>query len=209
MKVKTISCIIAIVILGVLLPAFSNPEIITKKQGNVTYHTNSKDPIKLAQDFYELSPEEKLKLLKSSDTLLPIYYIAVADYYYANDMKEHGLISYMLGSLRGMQDTAMCVDYTARGQIQMYPMLAPKTAEYMINLDSKKLMKIAKVVVKWDEEHSTRPNPKWACYHGIKSFLGEVEIKPMSEYPAIQKEFRNDFLQTIKDIEKIKKQVNK
>ncbi|MBQ1612505.1 MAG: hypothetical protein II085_03420, partial [Alphaproteobacteria bacterium] len=104
-KVKSMLCIITITILGTLLPVFSNPEIITEKRGNITNHRISADPIKLAEDFNKLSSEEKLKLFKSPDTLLPIYYIAIADDYYANDMKNNGLTFYMLGSLRGMQDT--------------------------------------------------------------------------------------------------------
>ena len=205
-KLSFIFCTIAIVILGTLLPVFSNPEIITEKHGNITEHRIATDPIRLAENFYKLPFEEKLKILNQSpDTLLPIYYIAIADEYYANEMKNAGLQLYMLGSLRGMQDTAMCEDYTAKAQIQIYPMLAPNTVKYMINLDNNKLMEIANYVVEWDKQHSTRPNPKWACYHGMQAFMGEVKIKPMNEYPKIQQKFREDFLQAIKDMEKLKK----
>ena len=205
-KAKNIFIAVAVTILCTFLPVFSNPEIITEKQGNITNYRISSDPIKFAEDFDELSSEEKLKLFQNPNTLLPIYYIAIADYYYASDMKDYGLTFYLLGNLRGMQDSAMCEDYTAREQILMYPMYAPKTVEYMANLDNKKLLEIAKFVIKWDEQHTTRPNPKWACYHGIQAFLGEVKIKPMREYPKMQKKIRKLFWKTIKNYDKIKKQ---
>ena len=88
-KVGIIFFAIALTILATFLPVFSNPEIIVEKQGNITNYRITTDPIKLAEDFYELPYEEKVKLFQSPNTLLPIYYIAIADYYYDNDFNRY------------------------------------------------------------------------------------------------------------------------
>lgn len=205
-KIKIVLCIVTVTILGVLLPVYSNPEIVKEEHGNITVINVANDPIRLAQEFDELSVEEKLKLLKNPDTMLPVYLISIADLYYSAGKKDYGLFLYLLGSLRAFQDISMCEDFTAKAQMQIYPMLASDTVKYMFTVDNKKLVKIAKSVAKWDKEHPTRPNPVWACYHGMFAFAGNVTTKPMSEYPKIQKKHRKEFIEMIKEMDKYKKE---
>ena len=212
-KMKYIYGLILILLLYFCLPVFSKPEIIVEKNGNVTNYRLANDPIKLAQDYQALSKEEKEKFIKekvlATGNALPIHLIAMADdiYLSKNGDATAAVFFYLLGSLRGMQDSASCEDKSAFAQVQIYPLLAQNTVQYMVNMDSKNLVNIANKVVEWDEKNTQRVSPQWACYHGMQAFYDDdVKIKSENERIKIQKEIRESFIKSINKMEEAKQQ---
>ena len=179
-----------------------NTEVGVEKHGQVTNYYAKKDPIRYAESVIKKTDAEKKGLWNyvqnNPDKVTPITYMALADYIFALGDKNDGLFWYYVGSLRAYEDLHMCDDKTAWAQVQIYPMLAPKTAEYSGTLSADERGKLTKKALKWDEEHSKRVNPEWACYHGMEVFSkGKVTTKPLSEYPAVQKEFREKVLKSL------------
>lgn len=174
-------------------------EIIEETVGNITNIRNSDDRIyQMEQLLNKLSPVQQANLLDKAlanpASYEPIHYIALADSYFRTD-KDKAVLTYMIGLLRSTQDIAMCEDMSARAQMGIYPMFAPKTTEYMQSMDQKTFEKLKQDTVNWDINHKNRVNPKWACYHGMAAFSGDVTIKPMSEYKETQKMITEYFLQ--------------
>ena len=65
----------------------------------------------------------------------------------------------------------MCEDNTAKGQLNIYPTLAPKTLKYLsTKINNKKYVaNLMQKTLDWDIAHPNRYNPIWACYHGISA----------------------------------------
>ncbi len=169
-------------------------EVGVEKHGQVTNYYAKKDPIRYAESVIKKTDAEKKDLwdyaMKNPDKVTPITYMALADYRFAAD-KNDALFWYYVGSLRAYEDLHMCNDKSAWAQVQIYPMLAEKTGEYAASLSADERNKLTEKALQWDEKHSERVNPEWACYHGMEIFTkGKVTTKPMGEYAKIQKEFR-------------------
>ncbi len=174
-------------------------EIIEQTNGNITNFVNTDDRIyQMEQLLEKLSYQEQVKLLDKAlanpASYEPIYYVALADSYFQTD-KDKAVLTYMIGLLRSTQDIAMCEDISARAQMGIYPMFAPKTVEYMHSMNPKNFDKLKQDAVIWDQNHNNRVNPKWACYHGMAAFSGDVTIKPMLEYQETKKMITGYFLQ--------------
>lgn len=183
-----------VTILAIVGIVFANSEIGVEKNGNLTNYYAKKDPVRYAQSLTQLSDKEKQKLYEyvkaNPDKAYPVMYIALADYIYKTN-KDDALFWYFVGRIRTYEDVMMCNDESAKQQMAYYPSMAEKTMEYFRQLGPTASKLMAKAV-DWDEAHPKRINPKWTCYHGMEVFTtGDVTIKPLSEYPKVQKEYRD------------------
>ena len=172
-------------------------DIIEVKEGNVTNYINTEDRVyRMSQHLDTLSNAEKVKLLDDAlanpASYEPIHYVALADVYFSSD-KRKAALTYMIGLLRSTEDVAMCEDTSARAQLGIYPMFSPRTINYIQSLDKTALAKIKQEALDWDINHAQRVNPIWSCHHGMASFMGDVKIKPMSEFADMQKMIRDAF----------------
>lgn len=188
--------LLAFLISGAIFTNIANAktEIITEVNGNHINHYAKDDPIRYAQSVIDMTNAEKAALFEYAKTnpgkVKPIVFIALADYIYETNKKE-AVFWYYAGRARATSDIAMCEDTSTRAQVSIYPFLAPNTMEYAYY--NKRLTKsMMKKALKWDEEHTERIHPEWACYHGMMVFMldGEVSTKDMSEYENVQKEMR-------------------
>ena len=189
---------LAILILFLILSVGKlHAEIIEEKVGNVTNFRNTEDRIyQMEQLLNNLTLDEQIKLLDKAlanpCTYEPIYYVALADSYYKTN-KHKAAVTYMIGLLRSTEDIAMCEDTSARAQMGIYPLFAPSTISYIQSLDKTALAKIKQEALDWDINHAQRVNPIWSCHHGMASLMGDVKIKPMSEFADMQKMIRDAF----------------
>ena len=203
MKIKYLAVIIAAAsILFTANIVIAGSEIGVEKSGNITNYYAKQDPVRYAQKITQMSDAEKEKLYKytlaNPGKTIPITYIALADYI-SKTNKDDGLFWYFVGRIRSYEDVSMCTDESATQQIAYYPMLAEKTMEYFGSLSKSNASKLMEKAVNWDIAHPDRVNPKWACYHGMQVFVtGDVTIKAMSEYPKIQKEYRDYIMKSLK-----------
>lgn len=197
--------IIIFLVLFVFLIAQSltiaNSEVMVEKKGNVTNYYAKQDPIRYAQAILQMKDEEKEKLYQYAKThpekIKPITYIALADYIFKTN-KDDALFWYFVGRIRSTEDVMMCTDESNYQQIGYYPMLAEETMTYFSKKEKSESVQLMKKAIEWDEMHTKRVNPKWACYHGMQIFImGDVTTKPMNEYKKIQKDLRESFKKTM------------
>lgn len=150
----------------------------------------------------QLSTKEKDELANyiefNSDKVPPVYFIIMADHIYKSD-KDKAALWYYIGKFRSYQDTLMCKDKTTQSQLEVYPMLAPKTLKYVATKvnDKAYIANLMQKALDWDIAHPQRVNPIWACYHGISAFMNKPELLPESEYTVIQTKVRNEIKESI------------
>ncbi|MEE3350124.1 MAG: hypothetical protein VZR09_08810 [Candidatus Gastranaerophilaceae bacterium] len=150
----------------------------------------------------QLSTKEKDELAKyiefNSEKVPPVYFIIMADYIYKSN-KDKAALWYYIGKFRSYQDTLMCKDKTTQSQLEVYPMLAPKTLKYVATKvnDKKYIANLMQKALDWDIAHPNRVNPVWACYHGISAFVSKPELLPQKEYTNIQNKVRNEIKESI------------
>ena len=134
----------------------------------------------------------------NSDKVPPVYFIIMADHIYKSD-KDKAALWYYIGKFRSYQDTLMCKDKTTQSQLEVYPMLAPKTLKYVATKvnDKAYIANLMQKALDWDIAHPQRVNPIWACYHGISAFMNKPELLPESEYTVIQTKVRNEIKESI------------
>ncbi len=153
--------------------------------------------------FAQLSNKEKDELAKyvefHSEKVPPVYFIIMADHVYKSN-KDKAALWYYIGKFRAYQDTMMCQDKTSQSQLEVYPMLAPKTLKYVATKvnDKKYLADLMQKALDWDIGHPNRVNPVWACYHGISAFTKAPKLIPNTEYEKIQNQVRDEIRASIK-----------
>ena len=202
MKIKYLTfTIVFFLSFFVMKEAFCS-DYIVEKQGNIVNYVSKQDPVRYAENIVlNKTDKEKKELLNyvmnNPEKVLPITYMALADYIYENDNKKEALFWYYVGSLRSYEDLNVCTEKSAWAQVGYYPMLAPKTAEYSGTLSDDERNQLTEKALKWDEAHPDRVNPKWACYHGF--YDGDVTTKPIAEYLKLQKEFREKVRSSFKN----------
>lgn len=130
-----------------------------------------------------------------SGDFVPLYYIAIADYVLEID-KDKAVFWYFVGRLRSTQDVFMCADESARAQIGIYPMFAPKTLQYASG-DLKKLRATLVRAMMWDSVHFKKQSPKWSCYHGINAMFMEPELVSKKEQIKRSLSLKKDFWKSI------------
>jgi len=150
----------------------------------------------------QLSSKEKDELANyiefNSEKISPVYFIIMADYIYKSN-KDKAALWYYIGKFRSYQDTLMCKDKTSQSQLEVYPMLAPKTLKYVATKvnDKKYIANLMQKALDWDIAHPQRVNPIWACYHGISAFMSKPELLPEKEYTVVQNKVRAEIKESI------------
>ncbi len=184
---------------------YAKKGIAVTKNGNLKNYQSMKDPAYLIEEYRNLSDFKKQKYINDvknySDTVLPIYYIAVADDVYKQN-KNLAALLFTIGRYRITQDALSCKDSSATGIIGMLNFYAMDTASYIGKMGKKKRIKLLQQVLDWDEQHPNRPNPKWVCYHGIDVFINNDEqpkIVSSKKYKEIRQKVRETLTEVINE----------
>lgn len=178
------------------ISAFSDDNIVVTKDENITNFQHKQDPFYVGEQYYNMPIEKRVQFmnnaLKTQETTLPIYYIYFAEDIYPKD-KDTAAFLFMLGYYLSVQDVSMCMDKSATSAIGGFGYIAPNSAEYVSKLSNEKMNKLINHVFEKEESLTSRPDPKWICYHGMAAFTGEVKTLPESEYDKIRAEVREKF----------------
>ena len=216
--------VLSTIMMSLIVGSVVAQEIFKSKPAQMAnyYATGQNDA---AMDIYknltDTEKEEFVKYLeKYPEKFPPLFFIITADYVFQTD-KDKAIFFYYLGKLRAVEDVYLCEDKTARGQINMYSMLAPKTLQYYATddkmYDPQYSIDILQKTLDWDDAHPKRLNPIWACYHGIESFSHKPNLVEESEFPKIRNEVRaevqtaiekrkdKNFVNQLKQLERIMK----
>ncbi len=147
-------------------------------------------------DFYEKN--EFINYIKENpDKTVPVFYIIMSDEIYKTS-KDEATFWFSFGKLRAVEDVKMCKDASAGQQVAIYGMLAQNTVKYMNEKGNQYMLEQLEKAVEKDEKTPLRPEPKWACYHGISAFSGKVDTLPQSEFENIKKETREMYINSMK-----------
>lgn len=166
--------------------------------------------INLFKSFDNNEAEQFVKYLENNPgELPPIYFILISDKVYGTD-KDKAVFFYNFGKIRASEDVSMCKDTSARQQLGLYGMMAPKTITYMQSkaTDEDYLNNLFYKVIDWDNKYTNRVSPIWACYHGVSSFYQEPELLPDEEFPKIQEKTHNSLKNMAEIIKKQQEQIN-
>ena len=207
MKLKL--CLLVIIFLAIVLSANyifakDSVKISPRVKQIITYSQNGENG-KAVLLYKQLNPKEIDELTKylemNPGSLPPIYFVMLSDNTYDKD-KDKAVFFYSFGKTRAMEDVSMCKDTTARQQMYMYGMMAPKTVNYMTskNKDYDYIENLYNKVIEWDNKYTDRISPIWACYHGIQAFQKQPELLPESEFPKIQKEIQDNLKNVSKNL---------
>ncbi len=148
--------------------------------------------------FNSSEKEEFINYIKENpDKILPIYYMIMADDIFETD-RDDAVFWYSFGKLRSVEDVRMCKDETAVSQIAVYGMLAPNTIDYMDTKSNQYLLEQLEKAVEKDISTPLRPDPVWACYHGLNAFSGKVRTMPKRKFEKIKKETRELYIESMK-----------
>ena len=200
MKSKIITFALALSLLagtGVFVSTQVKAASLSPKVQQLIDFSEKNEASEAANLLAQLSTKEKDELANyiefNSDKVPPVYFIIMADHIYKSD-KDKAALWYYIGKFRSYQDTLMCKDKTTQSQLEVYPMLAPKTLKYVATKvnDKAYIANLMQKALDWDIAHPQRVNPIWACYHGISAFMNKPELLPESEYTVIQTKVRNE-----------------
>lgn len=199
MKLK--HCLFVLVFLGLIIGAnyiFAKDTVKTSpKVKQIISYSKKGENDKAVTEFKQLTPKELDELTNyieaNPGSLPPIYFVMLADNIYEKD-KDKAVFFYSFGKVRATEDVRMCKDTSAREQLYIYSMIAPKTVTYMSgkNKDYDYIDNLYKKVIEWDNKYKDRVSPIWACYHGIQAFQKSPELLPDSEFINIQKEVQDN-----------------
>ena len=203
MKLKFTILVFGICLFGIFQNSvFAEVMLSAKVQQFVNYVKNN-NSYEASNLYAQLSAKEKNELSdyieNNSDSVPPVYYIVMADHIYKTN-KDKAALWYYIGKFRSYQDILMCKDKTAQSQMEMYPLLAPKTMKYVstkVN-DKKYIADLMEKALNWDITHSKRVSPIWACYQGMGAFNKTPELLPNNEYTSVQDKVRAEIKDTIK-----------
>lgn len=205
MKSKIITFALALSLLagtGVFISTQVKAASLSPKVQQLIDFSEKNEASESANLLAQLSTREKDELANyiefNSDKVPPVYFIIMADHIYKSD-KDKAALWYYIGKFRSYQDTLMCKDKTTQSQLEVYPMLAPKTLKYVATKvnDKAYIANLMQKALDWDIAHPQRVNPIWACYHGISAFMNKPELLPESEYTVIQTKVRNEIKESI------------
>ncbi len=205
MKSKIITFALALSLLagtGVFVSTQVKAASLSPKVQQLIDFSEKNEASEAANLLAQLSTKEKDELANyiefNSDKVPPVYFIIMADHIYKSD-KDKAALWYYIGKFRSYQDTLMCKDKTTQSQLEVYPMLAPKTLKYVATKvnDKAYIANLMQKALDWDIAHPQRVNPIWACYHGISAFMNKPELLPESEYTVIQTKVRNEIKESI------------
>ncbi len=205
MKSKIITFALALSLLagtGVFISTQVKAASLSPKVQQLIDFSEKNEASEAANLLAQLSTKEKDELANyiefNSDKVPPVYFIIMADHIYKSD-KDKAALWYYIGKFRSYQDTLMCKDKTTQSQLEVYPMLAPKTLKYVATKvnDKAYIANLMQKALDWDIAHPQRVNPIWACYHGISAFMNKPELLPESEYTVIQTKVRNEIKESI------------
>lgn len=205
MKSKIITFALALSLLagtGVFISTQVKAASLSPKVQQLIDFSEKNEASEAANLLAQLSTKEKDELANyiefNSDKVPPVYFIIMADHIYKSD-KDKAALWYYIGKFRSYQDTLMCKDKTTQSQLEVYPMLAPKTLKYVATKvnDKAYIANLMQKALVWDIAHPQRVNPIWACYHGISAFMNKPELLPESEYTVIQTKVRNEIKESI------------
>ncbi len=181
----------------------ANAAALSPKVQHLVDFAEKNEGSEAASMFAQLSNKEKDELANyvefHSEKVPPVYFIIMADHVYKSN-KDKAALWYYIGKFRAYQDTMMCKDKTSQSQLEVYPMLAPKTLKYVATKvnDKKYLAGLMQKALDWDIAHPDRVNPVWACYHGISAFTKAPKLIPESEYTKVQEQVRDEIRASIK-----------
>lgn len=217
MKFKIKIIVIAFFILTVGFAVFS--EAVSKEKSSpkvkkmIKYAKNldTSKAINLYKSFDNSEKKEFYQYLENNPgSLPPIYFVLISDSVYETD-KDKAVFFYNFGKVRAKEDVYMCKDTSARQQLMIYAMMAPKTVKYMQlkSSDIDYINNISYKIIDWDNKYNNRISPVWACYHGISSFSGKPELLPNKEFTKIQKDTHNELKNMAKNIKEYKEKQKK
>lgn len=180
----------------------TKPDIILTKNAKLTVDSLQNGDTE--KSFYLLdllTQKERYQVIEwmqnNPEKIAPFYYMYFADDIFANN-KDEAVFWYFIGRIRATEDVQMCQDKTASAQIGVYPLLAPKTLQYMSKKNDKYHLQTIKKAIIWDEKHTRRVSPIWSCYHGLESFSQKPRLQPIDNYEKIQKQTRQGILDSLK-----------
>lgn len=196
MKLKRLlqSCLLVLII---LLGSVCNSDTIkySSKITNMAEEMAKINADYVMDTYYSLSDSEMDEFVayleEYPENFPPFFYILTADHIYKKD-KDKALLWYFIGTIRSYEDVCMCKDITARSQIQVYPMIAAKTTEYL-QTKGEAIPDIVQTALDWDKTHKDRFDPTWACYHGMNAFYQKPELVSKWKRPKIKYDVRKSF----------------
>jgi len=206
-----ISVVVLVLVLGSVVPLSKQVDAavtqLSPKVQQLIDFSEKNEASEAANLFAQLSNKEKDELANyieyNSDKVSPAYFIIMADHIYKSN-KDKAALWYYIGKFRSYEDTLMCKDKTSQSQLEVYPMLAPKTLKYVATKvnDKKYIADLMEKALKWDIDHPERINPIWACYHGISAFMKKPELLPEKEYSVVQDKVRAEIKESIEKYRK-------
>lgn len=174
----------------------------TSKLDKIMKSLEHNDTSKAVRVYNTLSSEEKTDLVsildKNPEKFPPVFYVLTADFVYKSN-KDKAVFFYFLGNLLATEDAMMCKNSSALEQLTKYPILAKDTLAYVNSKieDADYSIGIMQKTLDWDDAHTNRYNPKWACYHGISSIYKKPELVDETEFKNIRAQVRGEVKKSI------------
>lgn len=171
------------------------------EEANAKHYGNA---VRIFNRFNSSEKDEVREYIEKNPTALPpCYFMFMADHIYKKD-KNLALRWYYIGKFRSFEDANLCADSTATAQVSFYPSFAPKTVKYLKSKIKNKeyVAKILQNALDWDKNHTQRPDPKWACYHGMSIYSGEPELIESAKFDETINKVRNDIQNSINQYKK-------
>jgi hypothetical protein len=189
------------------------PQIEVETKGPITNYSIGADGwsgvIKQIQALRQIPRDQDATVIatitKNLDNLPPPYAYEVARRACVSD-PEMASYMFVLAGQRARYDALRCTDETAKSgvQVTIMSLQMPECKGVLSNWDliAATLRKLRDA----KEAFSSKASPWWICSHGMKAFGAALEkktltvsdwLKPESEWPAIQKQIRDNIDYTL------------
>ncbi len=189
------------------------PKVITVKPTGVYAEIDTKKTFEAVAGLRAADVQSVTNRIKDIEANAPTYqppvFLVLAQVLFAQGKVESAAYWYHVGWLRARYDANRCAQMTAKQAVQT--MISQTSREFVLRVfgDAALIARVLPKVVKWDEEAPYSYDHRWINLHGSESAMsGVIPISgappvlslPESDWPAIAKKTREDFVRDVENL---------
>lgn len=143
------------------------------------------------------------KIKKNPGSYAPPVFMGMAQHLHEKKDAEGAYFWFAFGRMRGRYDAARCADKSARQGIDVMVMnVDPDLRKYPFRIKPDEIVPLANKILKLDKETPYNYDHRWLNLHGMGAFTGDKKelSLPESQWPALLKTVRDDFLKGAEEL---------